>query len=100
MSVDDIGDHSLCFEPGGRSLVTTGMPGVTNTSHFRGLSRVVTAVIGSSPLFPRFDRKRLAIAAVSGGPDPGPILRLLGSSPPAGQLESFNAFSRVRLSPC
>src|SRR3989442_13418997 len=90
MRFDDVGDQSLCFEPGGRSPVTTGMPGVTNPSHFSGLSRVVTAVIGSSLLFPRFDRKRLAIAAVSGRPGPGPILRLLRSSPPAGQLETFN----------
>src|SRR5882762_7870781 len=25
----------LCFVPGARSLVTVGIPGVTNTSHFR-----------------------------------------------------------------
>src|ERR1700731_5050540 len=49
MRVDDIGDHICCFVPGGRSLVTAGMPGVTNTSQFSGMSRVLTSVI---TLFP------------------------------------------------
>src|SRR5437899_3704140 len=42
MRVDDIGDHICCFVPGGRSLMTVGMPGVTNTSQFSGMSRVLT----------------------------------------------------------
>jgi hypothetical protein len=37
--VDDMGGHNRCFVPGGRSLVSEGMPGVTNTSHFRGMPR-------------------------------------------------------------
>ena len=45
ISVDDIGDHLSCFVPGARSLVTVGMPGVTNTSHFSGRSRVPTSVV-------------------------------------------------------
>src|SRR5439155_26221791 len=43
MRVDDIGDHICCFVPGGRSLVTVGMPAVTNTSQFSGMSRVLTS---------------------------------------------------------
>src|SRR6516162_2395120 len=31
MRVDEIGDHSRRSWPGGRSLMTMGMPGVTNT---------------------------------------------------------------------
>src|SRR5713101_7983259 len=50
MRVEDIGDHNLCFVPGGRSLMTIGMPGVTNTSHFSGVSPVGTPVISLSPL--------------------------------------------------
>src|SRR5438105_2354488 len=50
MSVDDIGDHIPCFAPGGRLLVTMGMPGVTKTSQFSGTSpRVATSVILSFP---------------------------------------------------
>src|SRR6059036_346993 len=50
MRVDDIGCHIPCFAPGGRSLVTMGMPGVTNTSQFSGMScRVTTSVISLFP---------------------------------------------------
>src|SRR5579864_2682892 len=50
MRVADIGDHIRCCVPGGRSLVTMGMPGVTNTSQFSGMSRVSMSVIWLSPL--------------------------------------------------
>ena len=36
MRVDDTGEDIRCCAPGGRSLVTTGMPGLTNTS--KGMS--------------------------------------------------------------
>src|SRR5216683_2383370 len=46
MRVDEIGDHICCVVPGGRSLVTVGMPGVTNTSQFKSRSSLL-------PLFSR-----------------------------------------------
>src|SRR5260370_41582784 len=49
MRVDDIGDHIRCSMPGGRSLVTVGVPGVTNTSQFSALSCVSISVICLSP---------------------------------------------------
>src|SRR6266849_8685589 len=49
MRVDDIGDHIRCSMPGGRSLVTVGMPGVTNTSQFSAISCVSISVICLSP---------------------------------------------------
>src|SRR6266850_6749716 len=45
MRVEDIGLHIPCFTPKGRSLVTMGMPGVTNTSQFSGMSRRVAASV-------------------------------------------------------
>src|SRR6266404_2367840 len=57
MRVDDIGDHICCFVPGGRSLVTVGMPGVTNTSQFKSRSSLMFALLNSVSslltLFPR-----------------------------------------------
>src|SRR5438128_3436920 len=57
MRVDDIGDHICCLVPGGRSLVTVGMPGVTNTSQFKSRSSLMFALLNSVclllPLFPR-----------------------------------------------
>src|SRR2546430_14751546 len=57
MRVDDIGDHICCLVPGGRSLVTVGMPGVTNTSQFKSRSSLMFALLHSVcsllPLFPR-----------------------------------------------
>src|SRR5882724_6618279 len=57
MRVDDIGDHICCCVPGGRSLVTVGMPGVTNTSQCKSRSSVIFAprdsVCSLLPLFPR-----------------------------------------------
>src|SRR5437667_388320 len=45
MRVEDIGLHIPCFTPGGRSLVPMGMPGVTNTSQFSGMSRRVAVSV-------------------------------------------------------
>src|SRR2546425_5473805 len=57
MRVDGIGDHICCFVPGGRSLVTVGMPGVTNTSQFKSrrslMFALLHAVCSLLPLFPR-----------------------------------------------
>src|SRR5712691_3981847 len=57
MRVDAIGDHICCFVPGGRSLVTVGMPGVTNTSQFKSRSSLMFALLNSVCsrylLFPR-----------------------------------------------
>src|SRR6266850_6110495 len=57
MRVDDIGDHICCCVPGGRSLVTVGMPGVTNTSQFKSSSSLMftlrVAVCSLYLLFPR-----------------------------------------------
>src|SRR5712692_5950667 len=57
MRVDDIGDHICCVVPGGRSLVTVGMPGVTNTSQFKSRSSLIfvlrDAVCSLYLLFPR-----------------------------------------------
>ena len=53
MRVDDMGGQNRCFAPGGRSLVTEGMAGVTKTSHFRGMPRVPTSVMTFSPLLAR-----------------------------------------------
>src|SRR5712671_1276915 len=57
MRVDDIGDHICCVVPGGRSLVTVGMPGVTNTSQFKSRSSLMFALLHAGcsllPLFPR-----------------------------------------------
>src|SRR6266516_940105 len=57
MRVDDIGLHIPCFAPGGRSLVTMGMPGVTNTSQFKSRSSLMFALLHAVcsllPLFPR-----------------------------------------------
>src|SRR6266446_3771803 len=57
MRVDAIGDHICCFVPGGRSLVTVGMPGVTNTSQFKSRSSLMFALLHAVcsllPLFPR-----------------------------------------------
>src|SRR5580704_16232501 len=39
--VDEIGGHGRSFSPGGISLVIAGMLGARNTSHLRGLLRVV-----------------------------------------------------------
>src|SRR6267142_2280421 len=51
------GNHICCFVPGGRSLVTVGMPGVTNTSQFKSRSSLMFALLNSVssllPLFPR-----------------------------------------------
>src|SRR4029077_72211 len=78
MRVDDIGLHIPCFAPRGRSLVTMGMPGVTSTSQFSGMSRrVATSVISLDRrpfLFltscmerPHVMRKAPACLPVSGG---------------------------------
>src|SRR5438132_1973429 len=52
-----IGDHICGVVPGGRSLVTVGMPGVTNTSQFKSRSSLMCALLHSVcsllPLFPR-----------------------------------------------
>src|SRR5712692_6805819 len=57
MRVVDIGDHICCVVPGGRSLVTVGMPGVTNTSQFKSRSSLMftlrVAVCSLYLLFPR-----------------------------------------------
>src|SRR6266403_6097556 len=57
MRVDAIGDHIPCFVPGGRSLVTMGMPGVTNTSQCKSRSSLMFALLHAVcsllPLFPR-----------------------------------------------
>src|SRR2546428_13802775 len=57
MRGDAIGDHICCVVPGGRSLVTVGMPGVTNTSQFKSRSSLMLALLHSVcsllPLFPR-----------------------------------------------
>src|SRR5713226_875816 len=57
MRVADIGDHICCVVPGGRSLVTVGMPGVTNTSQFKSRSSLMftlrVAVCSLYLLFPR-----------------------------------------------
>src|SRR5206468_8477293 len=57
MRVDAIGCHIGCVVPGGRSLVTVGMPGVTNTSQFKSRSSLMCALLNSVyslwPLFPR-----------------------------------------------
>src|SRR5882762_2442402 len=57
MRVADIGDHICCVVPGGRSLVTVGMPGVTNTSQFKSRSSLMFALLHAGcslwPLFPR-----------------------------------------------
>src|SRR2546425_4999970 len=52
-----------CFVPGGRSLVTMGMPGVTNTSQFSGMSRGLSSVITFSPLSARLRAKLVGSAA-------------------------------------
>src|SRR5713226_6867744 len=59
MRVAEIGDHNRCCVPGGRSLVTMGMPGVTNTSQFSGMSRVLRSVITLSPLLARLRVRRV-----------------------------------------
>src|SRR5229473_8261524 len=41
MRVDEIGGHGRCFSPGGKSLVTAGMLGAKNTSHFSDVFRVL-----------------------------------------------------------
>src|SRR3989454_7651254 len=57
MRGDAIGDHICGVVPGGRSLVTVGMPGVTNTSQFKSRSSLMCALLNSVcsllPLFPR-----------------------------------------------
>src|SRR6266446_6665113 len=61
MRVDDIGDHICCFVPGGRSLVTVGMPGVTNTSQCKSRSSVMFALRDAvCSLLPLFLRDPLA----------------------------------------
>src|SRR5258708_39719466 len=51
MRVDAIGDHIHRCVPGGRSLVIIwGMPGVTDTSQFSGMSRVSVLAIQYSSL--------------------------------------------------
>src|SRR5438309_3925457 len=52
-----------CFVPGGRSLVTMGMPGVTNTSQFSGMSRGLSSVMTFSPLSARLRAKLVGGAA-------------------------------------
>src|SRR5437870_9093935 len=52
-----------CFVPGGRSLVTMGMPGVTNTSQLSGMSRGLSSVITFSPLSARLRAKLVGGAA-------------------------------------
>jgi hypothetical protein len=52
ISVDDIGDHIICFVPGARSMVTAGIPGVTNTSQFSVISSVATSVLLAIISFP------------------------------------------------
>src|SRR5216683_2937262 len=60
MKVDEIGDHICCVVPGGRSLVTVGMPGVTNTSQFKSRSSLMFALLNSvSSLLPLFSRDPL-----------------------------------------
>src|SRR6266849_6855204 len=60
MRVDEIGDHICCVVPGGRSLVTVGMPGVTNTSQFKSRSSLMFAHLNSvSSLLPLFSRDPL-----------------------------------------
>src|SRR6266446_3150921 len=57
MRVDAIGLHIPCVAPGGRSLVTMGMPGVTNTSQCKSSSALMCALLHAMcllwPLFPR-----------------------------------------------
>src|SRR6267142_6571963 len=54
MRVDDMGENIRRSDPGGTSaLVTTGMPGVTNTSQFSKISFVATSVISLSPTITR-----------------------------------------------
>src|SRR3981081_542300 len=54
MKVDDKGENIRRSDPGGTSaLVTTGMPGVTNTSQFSKISFVATSVISLSPTITR-----------------------------------------------
>src|SRR2546425_5178307 len=61
MRVDDIGDHICCFVPGGRSLVTVRMPGVTNTSQFKSRSSLMFALLNSvCSLYLLFPRDPLA----------------------------------------
>src|SRR2546427_11321597 len=52
-----------CFVPGGRPLVTMGMPGVTNTSQLSGMSRGLSSVITFSPLSARLRAKLVGGAA-------------------------------------
>src|SRR5882724_12581788 len=82
MKVDALGDHICCFVPGGRSLVTVGMPGVTNTSQFSGMSRVLTSVI---TLFPFLGLP----AGVDPHGDVGHTLRVTLESIPESSCVSF-----------
>jgi hypothetical protein len=41
--VEDVGDDIRCSVPSGKSLVTAGRPGVTNTSQFSGISPAATS---------------------------------------------------------
>src|SRR6266481_9271940 len=45
MSVDEIGGQGRLCSPGAKSVVTTGMLGVTNTSHFKLLFAVLKSGI-------------------------------------------------------
>src|SRR6266850_6040120 len=58
MSVEDIGLHIPCFTPGGRSLVTMGMPGVTNTAQLSGMSRRAATSVLVKSLFPSWPNLR------------------------------------------
>src|SRR5712664_1034578 len=61
MRVDEIGDHICCVVPEGRSLVTVGMPGVTNTSQCKSTSSFIFAPLDSvCSLYLLFPRDPLA----------------------------------------